>query len=173
MVHGFAKQSGGHVDIYSELELGTAISLYLPNASAAPVMQLQGDAQGVDQQATGETVLVVEDDPNVREVTVDRLEHLGYRIVEAHHAQEALDVLADGTHIDVLLTDVVMPGGMTGVELVEQVRLSYPAVKAVLSSGYAPDGAALSPATPWLRKPYTLSALAQTLREVLEGGRQI
>ena len=75
MVHGFAKQSGGHVDIYSEIGLGTAISLYLPNASAAPTMKLSDSPQDADA-ATGETVLVVEDDPNVREVTIDRLEHL-------------------------------------------------------------------------------------------------
>ena len=166
MVHGFAKQSGGHVDIYSELGLGTAISLYLPNASAAPVMQLQGLVEDT-ASATGETVLVVEDDPNVREVTIDRLEHLGYRIVEAQNAKEALDVLSSGTKVDVLLTDVVMPGGMTGIELVEQIRPTYPTIKAILSSGYAPDATTLIPKTPWLRKPYTLSELARTLREVL------
>ncbi|MFY0610070.1 MAG: PAS domain S-box protein [Hyphomicrobiaceae bacterium] len=170
MVHGFAKQSGGHVDVYSEIGHGTAISLYLPNASAAPVMSLQNNLQGSDEQATGQTVLVVEDDPNVREVTVDRLEHLGYRIIEATNAADALDILDAGTRVDVLLTDVVMPGGMTGVELVGRARLRYPTVRSILSSGYAPDGANLLPATPWLRKPYTLSALAKTLRDVLEEG---
>ncbi|MGI9478178.1 MAG: PAS domain S-box protein [Hyphomicrobiaceae bacterium] len=171
MVHGFAKQSGGHVDIYSEVGLGTAISLYLPNASAAPVMLSKSGVAEVAGQATGETVMVVEDDPNVREVTVDRLEHLGYRIVEAQNAQAALDMLAAGTPVDVLLTDVVMPGGMTGIDLVEHVRRSHPTIKAILSSGYAPDGSTMIPAIPWLRKPYTLSELAQTLREVLDDER--
>ena len=166
MVHGFAKQSGGHVDIYSEIGLGTAISLYLPNASAAPTMKLSDSPQDADA-ATGETVLVVEDDPNVREVTVDRLEHLGYQIVEAQNAKEALEVLGAGTQVDVLLTDVVMPGGMTGIELVAQVRHSHPAIRSILSSGYAPDAKTLMPKTPWLRKPYTLAELARTLRVVL------
>lgn len=169
MVHGFAKQSGGHVDVYSELGLGTAISLYLPNASAAPVMQLNNVPE---QEATaiGETVLVVEDDPNVREVTIDRLEHLGYSIIEAENAQQALDRLEAGAKVDVLLSDVVMPGGITGVELVDEVRRKYPNIKAILSSGYAPDANAGVPRTPWLRKPYTLSELSQTLRQVLDGG---
>ena len=167
MVHGFAKQSGGHVDVYSELGLGTAISLYLPNASAAPVMQLQSAPEEA-ATAIGETVLVVEDDPNVREVTVDRLEHLGYTIIEAENAKRALDELEAGTKVDVLLSDVVMPGGITGVELVDEVRRKYPHIKAILSSGYAPDATRRVPKTPWLRKPYTLSELAQTLRQVLE-----
>lgn len=167
MVHGFAKQSGGHVDVYSELGLGTAISLYLPNASAAPVMQLN-NTPAQEATAIGETVLVVEDDPNVREVTVDRLEHLGYRIIEAENAQQALDVLEAGARVDVLLSDVVMPGGITGVELVVEVRRRYPNVKAILSSGYAPDASVSIPRTPWMRKPYTLSELAKTLRQVLD-----
>lgn len=169
MVHGFAKQSGGHVDVYSELGFGTAISLYLPNASAAPVMQL---SHAPEQEATaiGETVLVVEDDSNVREVTIDRLEHLGYSIIEAENAQQALDILEAGAKVDVLLSDVVMPGGITGVELVAEVRRKYPNVKAILSSGYAPDANVSLRSTPWMRKPYTLSELAQTLRQVLDGG---
>jgi CheY-like chemotaxis protein len=168
MVHGFAKQSGGHVDIYSEVGHGTAVSLYLPDANAVPLMQLPKAPQDIAREAAGETVLVVEDDPSVREVTVDRLEHLGYRFIESQDAGSALAVLESGKSVDVLLTDVIMPGGMTGVELVEQVRREYPWIKLILTSGYSPDVSAMTPHVPWLRKPYTLSDLAHTLRDVLD-----
>lgn len=167
MVHGFAKQSGGHVDIYSELGYGTAISLYLPNADASPVMRLTGELRDDVALANGETVLVVEDDPSVREVTVDRLQHLGYRFLVAQDGNQALSILTAGTPVDVLLSDVVMPGGLTGIELVDLVRRDYPSIKLILCSGYAQDHKALNPTIPWLRKPYTLSELAQALRDVL------
>jgi PAS domain S-box-containing protein len=168
MVHGFAKQSGGHVEIYSELGYGTAISLYLPDSNAADNERHQDEAASHITGAQNESVLVVEDDPNVREIAVARLEHLGYQIVEARTGQEALDILEQGASVDVVLTDMVMPGGITGIELADRVRSDYPDIKVILSSGYAPDGTLPRDGTPWLRKPYTLGDLAKTLRELLE-----
>ena len=167
MVHGFAKQSGGHVDIYSELGLGTAISLYLPNAGDTAADEPENHPQAATNKVTGENILVVEDDSGVREITVDRLEHLGYRIVEARTGQEALDILSAGTEIDVMLTDMVMPGGMTGADLVQRVRQDYPKIRPIITSGYAPEQLASTDGIPWLRKPYTLADLERTLRELL------
>jgi PAS domain S-box-containing protein len=168
MVHGFAKQSGGHIDIYSELGNGTVISLYLPNAQEAPEAAASNEVSSEEAKTPTETVLVVEDEPGVRDTTVARLEYLGYQTVEAETAQQALDILATGINVDVLLTDMTMPGGMNGAELVERVRPMYPHIKAILSSGYIEDGNLPSDSAPWLRKPYTLAQLAHTLREVLE-----
>lgn len=168
MVHGFAKQSGGHIEIYSELGHGTAISLYLPDANDAAALSSNNDVESSIPEAHNETVMVVEDDPNVRAITVARLEDLGYQIAEAETGQRALDILAQGQPIDVLLTDMVMPGGMTGAELARQVRTTYPNVRVVFTSGYAEGGTMPKDRTPWLRKPYTLYQLARTLRELLD-----
>lgn len=168
MVHGFAKQSRGHVDIYSELGYGTAISLYLPDAEGSPVANKNQKAILEPATAYNETVLVVEDEPGVRETTVARLEHLGYHIIEAETGQQALDTLNAGTHVDVVLTDMIMPGGMTGAELVAIVRAQYPLIKVVVASGYAEDISMPRDGTPWLRKPYTLAQLADTLRQLLD-----
>ncbi|MFY0610584.1 MAG: PAS domain S-box protein [Hyphomicrobiaceae bacterium] len=169
MVHGFAKQSGGHVEIYSEIGYGTSISLYLPDANddAAPRATSRAQAP-VRKEGPSETVLVVEDDPNVREITVARLDHLGYLIVEAETGQQALDILAKGTTVDVLLTDMVMPGGMTGAELADRVRATYPKARVILTSGYARDGSIPESGTPWLRKPYSLADLEKTLHDLLD-----
>jgi PAS domain S-box-containing protein len=168
MVHGFAKQSGGHIDLYSELGYGTAISLYLPDANDDNGTKGESAAPSLSNGVANETVLVVEDDANVREITVTRLEHLGYKVIEAETGQKALDLLAAGAAVDVMLTDMVMPGGMTGAELSRIVRANYPDIKIVITSGYAEESTRPSDGTPWLRKPYALLELATTLREVLD-----
>ena len=168
MVHGFAKQSGGHIEIYSELGHGTAISLYLPDANGAAELSPNNDVASSITEAHNETIMVVEDDSNVRAITVARLEDLGYQIAEAETGQRALDILEQGHPIDLLLTDMVMPGGMTGAELAHEVRTKYPNIKVVFTSGYAEGGAMPCNGTPWLRKPYTLHQLARTLRELLD-----
>ncbi|MBU2532312.1 MAG: response regulator, partial [Alphaproteobacteria bacterium] len=164
MVHGFAKQSGGHVDIYSEIGYGTAISLYLPDAARRDEV-LASDVTPADfgTAATAATVLVVEDDVAVRATTVARVEHLGYHVVEAESGQQALDLLAGANDVDIILTDMVMPGGMTGADLARRVRQLYPGIKIIFSSGYAHDTRLPADGTPWLRKPYTLAQLAETL----------
>lgn len=168
MVHGFAKQSGGHLDIYSELGHGTTVNLYLPDATENVSIAAAPGARSSIKEACGETVLVVEDDPRVREITVTRLEHLGYQVVEAENGQAALDFLADGQIVDVILTDMVMPGGMNGAELVQKVRETNPEIKVIIASGYAEGGQMPANGTPWLRKPYKLDELARTLRELLD-----
>ena len=98
-----------------------------------------------------------------------RLEHLGYQVVEAENGQQALDVLGDGYTVDVVLTDMVMPGGMTGADLICHVREKYPQMKIVFTSGYAERGQiAAVDGAPWLRKPYTIDEFARTLRQLLD-----
>jgi two-component system cell cycle sensor histidine kinase/response regulator CckA len=168
MVHGFAKQSGGHLEIFSELGIGTTMSLYLPIASQSTEVETKGDVLTSPAQVSGETVLVVEDDPRVRKITVNRLEHLGYKVIEAETGQAALDILAQFAAIDVVFTDMVMPGGMNGTDLLEKVREMYPDIKRLVTSGYAEGGVMPSDVTMWLHKPYSLQEMSKTFRQLLD-----
>ncbi|MGI9405179.1 MAG: PAS domain S-box protein [Hyphomicrobiaceae bacterium] len=170
MVHGFAKQSDGHVSLYSEVGHGTSISLYLPDTKGESGSTDARAGTRPPEKTTGERILVVEDDHRVRAVTVRRLEHLGYRPVEASNAAEAMEYLEGSSDpVDLLFTDIVMPGGTSGIELAQDVRTAYPDMKIVLTSGYAQDGLLATKDLPWLRKPFALSDLARTLHETLHG----
>ena len=171
MVFGFMKQSGGHVAAYSEPGAGTTFRLYLPRVVGAG--DVEALAPPVASPGRGERVLVVEDNAALRRVGVDQLTDLGYRVLQAERAAVALEILARET-VDLLLTDIVMPGGMDGFELARQVRMRWPAVKVVLTSGFpetriagAPGGAGRS--EPVLSKPYAREDLARALRAALDG----
>jgi len=177
MVYGFTRQSGGHVQLYSEIGQGTSVRLFLPVAAlAAPD---RGDAEPVvaapivkeDLPGGSETILLVEDDARVRRVAVARLADTGYRVLEADTAALALDMLGSHPEIALLFTDIVMPGGMSGDELARQARLIRPGIKIILTSGFAEPGVAvreLTAAVSWLKKPYTARELAVRLRELLD-----
>ncbi len=167
MVHGFAKQSGGFLEVYSEEGFGTAISVYLPDAAEREETTQDINDLATSSKSIGATVLVVEDDERVRAITIKRLEHLGYKTVEAESGPQALEILAERTDIDVVFTDMVMPGGMTGTDLIETVRENYPDIKLLVTSGYAEDGIIPNNGTIWLRKPYSLQQMAETFRKVL------
>lgn len=174
MVYGFVKQSGGHVQLYSEAGQGTSVRLFLPavTASGSPA-HLRGRAEpGEDDGIIGgdEVVLVVEDDVRVRRVAVARLKDAGYRVIEAGAGAEALALIDAHPEIDLLFTDIVMPGGMTGDELAKAVRAVRPHIKVLFTSGYAEPSVAgreLADAGSWLKKPYTAKELADRLRELL------
>lgn len=174
MVYGFAKQSGGHIQIYSELDQGTSVRIFLPAAHKTGVEA--GDQQRLAGQQSSipggsEKILVVEDDARVRRVAVSRLLDAGYKVVEAADGREALARLAENPDIALLFTDVVMPGGMTGDELAHKVRALNPAIKILFSSGYAEPtiaGRELAQSGSWLKKPYTARELAVRLRELLD-----
>ncbi|HEY5797835.1 MAG TPA: PAS domain S-box protein [Bosea sp. (in: a-proteobacteria)] len=175
MVYGFTKQSGGHVQLYSEVGQGTSVRLFLPAASAARTDLVNAGFDSApaknDLPAGSETILVVEDDPRVRRVAVARLEGTGYRVLEADTAAQALDLLAAHPEVDLLFTDIVMPGGMSGDELAREARLVRPGIKVILTSGFAEPGVAvreLAAAASWLKKPYTAMELAVRLRELLD-----
>ena len=172
MVYGFARQSGGFARIESEPGCGTSVSLFLPRWAGALAEEVTEGAGAEDARGHGETILVVEDDARVRQVTVQRLKSLGYRVREAGSGRAALDVLEEHDGIALLFTDMIMPGGMTGRELAEAVRVKYPEVKVLYTSGYAAQAAAqrgiLGPGEALLPKPYRTSELAIQLRRILE-----
>ncbi len=171
MVYGFVKQCGGHVTIYSEVGLGTTINLYLPRADAAapsvPPTAARGDA---DPGARG-TILVVEDDERVRKLTVRRLKGIGYQVLEASNGPSAMDILSGGDEIDLVFTDLMMPGGLSGREVANRARQLRPGIKVLLTSGYAEElmhGDDLQrEQLKVLRKPYQQVDLIAALRELL------
>jgi CheY-like chemotaxis protein len=167
-VFGWVKQSGGHIKIYSELGHGTTIKLYLPRAET----ETAAAEQPVDVRTpTGtETILVVEDNAKVRKTVIRQLHDLGYRTIEADGGGAALDLMRRGTSFDLLLTDVVMPGGITGYQLAEQARAERPGLKVLFTSGYT-ELAAASEADlghQLLSKPYRKQDLGHAVRAVLD-----
>jgi CheY-like chemotaxis protein len=171
MVHGFIKQSGGNIEFETARNKGTTFRLYLPCSGESQ------PAQPVDRAykrlAGGrETILCVEDDPIVREFVTLQLRSLGYTTIAASNAAEALAVVGSNTNIDLLFTDIIMPGKMDGWQLAEIVKKMRPGIKIVYTSGYSsfnPERIASNPGLLLLEKPYRLSALAQMLRRALEG----
>jgi signal transduction histidine kinase/DNA-binding response OmpR family regulator len=172
-VYGFIKQSNGHIKVYSEPGQGTTVKLYLPRllASSDDADDAAGhaDAPRADR---GDAVLVVEDDDDVRAHTTDVLRELGYRVLEAANGAAALALLARAPDVRLLFTDVGLPGGMTGRQLVEEVRKRWPELKVLYTTGYARNaivhGGVLDAGTELLPKPFTYSDLAAKIRSVLE-----
>ncbi|NYE30820.1 PAS domain S-box-containing protein [Rhodanobacter sp. K2T2] len=171
MVYGFVKQSGGHVKIYSEPGHGTTIRMYLPRSTQAedPLLDTEsGPIVGGD-----ETILVAEDDDAVRDTVVALLAELGYRVLKAKDAQGALTIIESGIAIDLLFTDVVMPGDLKSPELASRLRERLPQLAILFTSGYAENsivhGGRLDEGVELLSKPYTHEALARRLRQVLDG----
>ena len=172
MVYGFVKQSGGHVKIYSELGHGTSVKIYLPRAVTAG--EAVSVAPPVKPHAVGnETILVVEDSESVRRVAVSILSGLGYRIREAEDGPSALAILEQPGDIDLLFTDLIMPNGIDGEELLKRARALRPGLKALFTSGYSEHflqhrGNA-NPGVRLLSKPYRVKKLSDTVRQVLDG----
>lgn len=172
MVYGFAKQSGGHVAVYSEVGQGTTVNLFLPVDSVAVGDNTAASSAKV-ATADNETILVVEDDPKVLRLTVARLEELNYKVIAASNGPDAVDILKRNKSIDLVLSDVVMPGGMTGFAVAAKALELRPDLKILLATGYAKgveprDAAAAEAEHKMLRKPYGLQELARALRELLD-----
>ncbi|MDO9419262.1 MAG: PAS domain S-box protein [Herminiimonas sp.] len=169
MVYGFVKQSGGHIKIYSEVGEGTAIKLYLPRTFEVE------DFIEVEQEHVviggSETILVAEDDEQVRGIVVDMLKELGYQVLKAPDAQSAFSIIESGIKIDMLFTDVVMPGSMRSPDLARKARERQPNIAVLFTSGYTQNaivhGGRLDPGVELLNKPYTREALARKVRDVL------
>lgn len=170
MVYGFAKQSGGHAAIHSEEGVGTTVTLYLPPVAAGQP-EVEAPVDGEISPSQNETILVVEDDPQVRRLTVTRLEDLGYQALAAENGADALEILRSNDRIALVLSDVVMPGGLTGFEVADQALKINPALKILLATGYASGGETAVNAArnrhTILRKPYRLHDLAKALRDQL------
>jgi PAS domain S-box-containing protein len=172
MVYGFVKQSNGHVAIYSEPGLGTTVRIYLPEVvSKLPRSPKQvPDATRLHPQGTG-TVMVVEDDPFVRSYSIKSVESLGYSVVSAVDGNDALQKLRADIPVDILFTDIVMPGGINGWELADLARQLRPGLPVLLSSGYALETLSkhdrMRAGAVVLTKPYRRADLARRLREVV------
>lgn len=169
MVYGFARQSNGHVSIYSELGQGTTVKLYLPRSHDAEDVLVD-----IDQQAPHggtETILVVENDEEVRAMAVEMLSDLGYRVLKAADASSALAIVESGIPIDLLFTDVLMPGPMRSPEMARKARERLPGIGVLFTSGYTENaivhGGRLDEGVNLLPKPYTREALARKVRQVL------
>jgi PAS domain S-box-containing protein len=174
MVYGFVKQSSGHIKIYSELGHGTTIRLYLPRVRQDEDLPTEIDAGPV--KGGTETIMVVEDDEEVRTVVVEMLTELGYRVLKAKDAQSALAIIESGIAIDLLFTDVVMPGPLRSPELARKARERIPTIAVLFTSGYTENaivhGGRLDEGIELLSKPYTREALARKIRHELRNQQQ-
>jgi len=171
MVYGFARQSGGHVSICSEEGKGTTVRLYMPRSREVS-QQEEARPTGDAPRGKGEMILVIEDDPDVRALSVQLLENLDYRVIDVPDAAAALDVLASGTLVNLVLSDVVLPGGTSGPEFAVQARERFPGLGIIFMSGYPAEAAMrngfLGPDSVLLNKPFERLQLARALRQALD-----
>ncbi len=171
-VYGFARQSGGTVWIESECDRGTSVIMLLPRSARVPD-QPDGERPAEDDSpdASAGTVLLVDDDEEVAALVGEMLEHLGYRVTHAASATDALTALQNGCRVDIVFSDVMMPGGMNGVELAREIRTRALGVPVLLTSGYAEAAqqSAAAEGVHVLAKPYRLEELAISLRTAIDG----
>ncbi|HYZ24648.1 MAG TPA: PAS domain S-box protein [Rhodopila sp.] len=174
MIYGFARQSGGQVRIYSELGKGTMVCLYLPRYPGdAAEPDVQTDDMEPPRAKRGETVLVVDDEPTVRMLVTEVLEELGYATIEAEDGASGLQVLRSGTRLDLLITDVGLPGGLNGRQLADAARETRPGLKVLFITGYAENAALsrghLEPGMHVMTKPFAMEALGSRIKAILVG----
>ncbi|WP_375460724.1 PAS domain-containing protein [uncultured Enterovirga sp.] len=175
MVYGFARQSEGHAAIYSEVGKGTTVKIYLPRHRSGKVVREEEATTGLTaahRAEAGETVLVVEDEPVVRDLVVEVLHDLGYQALEAIDGPSGLAVLQSGARIDLLVTDVGLPG-LNGRQLADQARLTRPDLRILFITGYAENAVLasgfLDPGMEMITKPFPVDALASRIRSMIEG----
>ena len=171
-VYGFVKQSGGNVKIYSEPGHGTCVKIYLPRLAGVSHSEVPEPPLATPEAAAEETILVVEDDDDVRTYSVEILRELGYRVIEAHDGPSALRLLERQSRVDLLFTDVVLPGGMTGAQVAARARSVKPDLKVLFTTGYAHNAIVhngrLDQGVQLITKPFSMSDLATRVRDVLD-----
>jgi CheY-like chemotaxis protein len=171
-VYGFIKQSGGHVKLYSEVGDGTTVKLYLPRLADGEVPASLREARPVASTTTGATILVVEDDDDVRVFTANGLRELGYRVLEASEARRALEALEADPEVDLLFTDLGLPGGMNGRQLADAAAQRRPRLRVLFTTAYARNAIVhhgrLDPGVELIVKPFTQTDLAKKIRRVLD-----
>ena len=172
MIYGFARQSGGQVRIYSEIGEGSNICIYLPrHFGPADESEAQPDLSDVPRAIQGETVLVVDDEPTVRMLVVEVLEELGYAAIEAADGPAGLKILQSDSRIDLLVTDVGLPGGMNGRQMADAARIGRPDLKILFITGYAENAVVgnghLDPGMHVMTKPFAMDALAGRIRDLI------
>ncbi|HEY7576034.1 MAG TPA: ATP-binding protein, partial [Acetobacteraceae bacterium] len=174
MVYGFARQSGGQTRLYSEVGSGTTVRLYLPRHGTEPAdEEIEADRQHAPCAARGETVLVVDDEPTVRMLVTEVLEDHGYSAIEAADSVSALKVLRSDVRIDLLITDVGLPGSMNGRQMADAAREARPGLRVLFITGYAENAAIgkspLQPGMHVLSKPFSMDKLAASIRVLIAG----
>lgn len=171
MVYGFVRQSGGQVRIYSEVGHGTTMCLYLPRHSGEAGLQDEPDAEALDP-GTGETVLVIDDEPDIRLVIVDVLEEAGYAVLEAGDGASGLRILQSDARVDLLITDVGLPGGMNGRQVADAARKIRPALKVLFITGFAENAVVgngyLEKGMEVMTKPFEISVLGNKVRDLID-----
>ncbi|MFC0408294.1 PAS domain S-box protein [Roseomonas elaeocarpi] len=172
MIYGFARQSGGQVRILSEVGLGSSVSLYLPrHLGEADMAEAVPEPAEARRAGRGETVLVVDDEPTVRMLVIEVLEELGYAAIEAGDGAAGLKVLESDVRIDLLVTDVGLPGGMNGRQMADAARVRRPGLKILFITGYAENAVVgnghLEPGMHVMTKPFAMEALANRIRELI------
>ncbi|OWY35508.1 PAS domain S-box protein [Herbaspirillum aquaticum] len=169
MAYGFVKQSRGHISLHSEAGKGTTIRIYFPRCVDEEV--LIDDNRDMEVRGGDETILVVEDDPNLQLTVIDTLSSLGYRVLKADNGERALAILQSGIAVDLMFTDVVMPGSVPVTELARQARQLLPDIEILFTSGYPRDAIVhegrLDAGVELLSKPYRINQLAQRIRQML------
>ena len=176
MVYGFVRQSGGHITLYSEPGLGTSFGLYFPALADTGAMEnadgASGEASQVTDMGKGRSVLVVEDNPKVRKLSVARLQSLGFITNEASDGDEAYEKLKGGFNADIVFSDLVMPGNLNGYDLAARITEEFPKIRVLLTSGYASDAVSEQMAHgvryEILHKPFRQSELVRRLQALLE-----
>ncbi|KTT13534.1 histidine kinase [Pseudomonas oryzihabitans] len=174
MIYGFVRQSGGQARIHSQVGQGTSVTLFLPRHRDVPVTPEQAAAQpALPRVGHGETVLVVDDEPTVRMLVVEVLEELGYAALEAADASSGLRLLESDVRIDLLVSDVGLPGGMNGRQMADAARQRRPGLKVLFITGYAENAVVgnghLEPGMHVMTKPFAMDALAIRIRDLIEG----
>jgi PAS domain S-box-containing protein len=175
MIYGFAQQSGGQVRIYSEVGKGTTVTIYLPrHLGAVEDEDVTEQGAKLPRSEQGETVLIVDDEPTVRMLVTDILEDLGYTAIEAGASVAGLKVLQSDVRIDLLVTDVGLPGGMNGRQMADAARVARPDLKVLFITGYAENAVLghgqLDPGMAVLTKPFAIETMAARIRSIIESG---
>lgn len=173
-VYGFVRQSSGHVRVDSELGQGTTVKIYLPRyAGTGEAARVVREKRNSSRATGNECILVVEDDDALRDYATEALRDLGYRILEAPNGAAALVILKEPSEVDLLLTDIVMPGGMNGRELADTARSHKPDLKVLFMTGYSGNAigvrGGLDSGVRIIAKPFTIGALVASVRDVLDG----
>jgi CheY-like chemotaxis protein len=176
MIYGFVRQSGGQVRIDSTTGAGTTVQLFLPRHRGAVIEDGSQPASDNSPRAgSGETVLIVDDEPSIRMLVVETLEDLGYAAIEAADAKAGLQILQSNVRVDLLISDVGLPGGMNGRQMADAARIVRPGLKVLFITGYAENaavgGGQLDPGMHILTKPFALEKLASRIKAIITDGK--
>jgi CheY-like chemotaxis protein len=171
MVYGFARQSGGHIVLHSVEGEGTKVELFLPRSEAAAKPRVSETAAEELPQGNGERILLCEDDQGVRLFSSETLRDLGYEVIEARDAADAMAMMEEHKPVDLLFTDIVLPGGQTGADLAREARKLQPGLKVLFTTGYARSAldkeATGEKGIELLLKPFGVDELAARIRQIL------